>query len=97
MTVTDFTGHRGGGIYGLANTPARLRGELVAAKSPVPGLLIAGADACAPGLMGALMGGVFAAGLVLGPTGYFDILKAAKEARAEGAAVSPVEAAAAPG
>lgn len=80
LTVADFTGHRSGGIYGLANTPERLRDELVAAKSPVPGLLIAGADACAPGLMGALMGGVFAAGVVLGPTGYLDILKAAKQA-----------------
>ncbi|MEZ5096390.1 MAG: hypothetical protein R2731_09885 [Nocardioides sp.] len=78
LTVTDFTGHRGGGIYGLANTPARLRAELVAAQGPVPGLLIAGADACAPGLMGALMGGVFAAGAVLGPRGYFAILQAAR-------------------
>lgn len=78
LTITDFTGHRGGGIYGLANTPARLRGELVAARSPVPGLLVAGADACAPGLMGALMGGVFAAGVVLGPRGYFEILQAAR-------------------
>lgn len=82
LTVTDFTGHRAGGIYGLASTPDRLRGELVAARSPVPGLLIAGADACAPGLMGALMGGVFAVGAVLGPAGYLDVLKAARDAPA---------------
>jgi all-trans-retinol 13,14-reductase len=30
-------------------------------KTPVPGLLLAGQDVCAPGVMGAMMGGVLAA------------------------------------
>jgi all-trans-retinol 13,14-reductase len=79
LTVEAFTGHRVGQIYGLAATPARMSGQLVAAKSPVPGLFIAGADACSDGIMGALMGGVFAAGEALGKDGFFTIMGVAKE------------------
>lgn len=77
LTVETFTGHREGGVYGLANTPERLLGGLVAARSPVPGLLLSGADVCAAGIMGALMGGAFAAGEVLGPAGYPRIMRRA--------------------
>lgn len=77
LTVETFTGHRAGGIYGLAATPSRYEGKLVAARSPVPGLLLAGTDVCSLGIMGALMGGVFAAGEVLGPAGFPTIMKSA--------------------
>jgi phytoene dehydrogenase-like protein len=81
LSVEHFTGHRAGGIYGLAATPARLKAGLVAAKSPVPGLLLAGADVCSPGIMGAFMGGVFAAAEVLGPTAFPKIMaRATREA-----------------
>jgi len=45
----------------------------------VPGLLLAGADACALGVMGAVMGGVFAAGAALGPAGFPRIMGAASK------------------
>ena len=52
------------------------------ARTEVDGLFIAGADACSPGVAGALMGGVFAAGAVLGASGFPTIMAAArKEAR----------------
>lgn len=83
MTVETFPGHRGGGIYGIAATPERYRRRLVPARSPVPGLLLAGADVCSLGIMGAMMGGVIAAGEVLGPAGYPTIMRAAKARAAE--------------
>jgi all-trans-retinol 13,14-reductase len=85
LTVEGFTGHRRGGIYGLAATPQRIRDHLVPARTEVDGLFIAGADACSPGVAGALMGGVFAAGAVLGASGVPMIMGAArKEARGGG-------------
>lgn len=77
LTAESFTGHRAGGISGLAATPERYRGRLVAARSPVPGLLLAGTDVCSLGIMGALMGGVFAGGEVLGPAGFPPIMRPA--------------------
>ena len=82
LTVEGFTGHRRGGIYGLAATPQRIRDHLVPARTEVDGLFIAGADACSPGVAGALMGGVFAAGAVMGVRGFPSIMGAARrEAR----------------
>lgn len=78
-TVQTFTGLPSGGFAQLAGTPERLRARLTPADLPVPGLYLAGADACSLGIMGALMGGVFAAGAVLGPTGIPKIMaRAAK-------------------
>ena len=68
-TVETFTGVPSGGFAQLAATPQRLRARRTPAALPVPGLYLTGADACSLGIMGALMGGVFAAGTVLGPLG----------------------------
>lgn len=82
LTVEGFTGHREGGIYGLAATPRRIRDHLVPATTEVEGLYIAGSDACSPGVAGALMGGAFAAGAVIGAKGFPTIMGAARrEAR----------------
>ena len=82
LTVEGFTGHREGGIYGLAATPRRIRDQLVPATTEVEGLFIAGSDACSPGVAGALMGGAFAAGAVIGAKGFPTIMRAAgREAR----------------
>ncbi len=82
LTVEGFTGHQRGGIYGLAATPQRIRDHLVPARTEVDGLFIAGADACSPGVAGAMMGGVFAAGAVMGVRGFPTIMGAAcQEAR----------------
>jgi len=79
LTVEGFTGHQRGGIYGLAATPQRIRDHLVPARTEVDGLFIAGADACSPGVAGAMMGGVFAAGAVMGVRGFPTIMGAARQ------------------
>ncbi len=78
LTVEAFTGHRQGGIYGLAATPQRIRDQLVPARTEIDGLLIAGADACSPGVVGAMMGGVFAAGVAMGASGFPEIMSKAR-------------------
>jgi all-trans-retinol 13,14-reductase len=84
LTVEGFTGHREGGIYGLAATPQRIRDHLVPATTEIDGLYLAGSDACSPGVAGALMGGAFAAGAVMGGRGFPTIMGAARrEARPE--------------
>ena len=81
LTVEGFTGHRGGAIYGLATTPQRIKDRLVPARTEIGGLYIAGADAFSPGVAGAMMGGVFAAGAVMGPKGFPTIMGAARGSR----------------
>ncbi len=83
LTVEDFTGHRSGGIYGLAATPQRIRDQLVPARTEIDGLYIAGSDACSPGVAGALMGGVFAAGATMGARGFLTIMGAARKPRGQ--------------
>lgn len=68
LTVTSMTGHPNGAIYGLAATPQRMR-EPIGVFTPVPGVLLTGADVCTPGIQGALMGGVFATAALIGPHG----------------------------
>ncbi|WP_326559762.1 FAD-dependent oxidoreductase [Micromonospora sp. NBC_01796] len=56
-----------GSFYGLAATPERLRSPLAGARTPVRGLVVAGQDAWGSGVVGALAGGLVAAGAVLRP------------------------------
>ncbi len=79
LTIETFHGYASGGFGDLAGTPQRFAQRLVPARTGVPGLFVTGADACSVGLVGALMGGVFAAGSALGSTGVMRIL--AKAAR----------------
>jgi phytoene dehydrogenase-like protein len=76
-TVTSFAAYPSGGYAELAATPDRIRRRLVPATTRVPGLYLTGADTCSLGIMGALMGGVFSAAAVLGPTGLPRIMRAA--------------------
>ncbi len=82
LTVERFTGHAGGAIYGLAVTPERLAAG-IGARTPVRGLLLAGADICTPGIQGAMMGGVFAASAALGIAGLPRIMATAKRGPAQ--------------
>ncbi|MBL7252754.1 2Fe-2S iron-sulfur cluster-binding protein [Paractinoplanes lichenicola] len=54
-----------GSFYGLAATPQRLRSPHASARTPVKGLFVAGQDVWGPGVVGALAGGLLAAGAVL--------------------------------
>ena len=53
-------------LGGLAATPARFRMRGLRAATPVHGLYLTGADLVAPGVGGALFGGVTAASAILG-------------------------------
>jgi phytoene dehydrogenase-like protein len=50
-----------GESYGLAHTPARYRQDWLQPRTPLPGLLLCGQDVVSAGVMGAQMGGFFAA------------------------------------
>lgn len=80
LTVNRFTGHAGAAIYGLAVTPQRLA-ACIGAKTPLPRLLLTGADVCTPGVQGAMMGGVFATAAMVGASGLPQIMAAARADR----------------
>ncbi len=61
LTTTSFIGAQEGAIYGLEVSPRRFLTESLRAKTPVPGLFLAGQDVVTPGVTGAMMGGVLAA------------------------------------
>jgi len=70
LTVEHFTASPGGAIYGLPCSAERLsQVGLLGVRTPVPGLLLTGADALFPGIVGAAMAGLGAAGAALGPLG----------------------------
>jgi all-trans-retinol 13,14-reductase len=64
LTMERFTGHARGGFYGLETTPRRLLCDALGPRTPVGRLVLAGQDACVPGVEGATIGGVLAAGVV---------------------------------
>ena len=64
LSTTAFTGARQGAIYGLETTPRRFLSTSLRAKTPVPGLFLAGQDVTTPGVVGAMMGGLIAAAAV---------------------------------
>lgn len=74
LTVSSFTGHPGGQIYGAACTPDRLGDCAWSIGTSVKGLLLSGTDVAIPGVNSALMIGVMAAGKLLGPLGTPRIL-----------------------
>jgi phytoene dehydrogenase-like protein len=77
LTVEHFTGHRRGSIYGYPGTPERYGKPWLAPATPVRNLYLTGADAGSLGIMGAMMGGVSTAALLLGPLGFVKIVAAA--------------------
>ena len=86
LTFEHFTAAPSGTIYGYPATPDRFRKRWLAPKTPIRNLYLTGADAVLLGIMGAVMGGVATASLVLGSTGFLEIMRAARSssARARG-------------
>jgi phytoene dehydrogenase-like protein len=74
LTNVHFCGHPQGGIYGMPATPARLRRQPVNARTPVKNLYLTGADAFMCGILPAAMGGVIAAGNIMGPLGFLGVM-----------------------
>ncbi len=56
-----FTRSTTGAIYGLEHTPARFANRYLRPRTPVRNLFLSGSDVTMGGVMGAFMGGVFAA------------------------------------
>lgn len=61
LSTAAFIGAPRGAIYGLETTPRRFLSDSLRARTPVPGLFLAGQDVVTPGVTGAMMGGVLAA------------------------------------
>ena len=66
LSTKHFMNNQRGEIYGIAATPARMAARRLSVRTPIPGLVLAGADAAGLGVTGALYGGVMAAGAALG-------------------------------
>ena len=64
LATASFTGHEKGGFYGVETTPRRMLSDALNARTPVPGLFLAGQDVMAPGIAGALSGGMFGAAAI---------------------------------
>lgn len=61
VSTDHFTRSPGGSIYGLESTPERFACRWLRSRTPVPGLLLAGVDVSAPGIVGGATGGAIAA------------------------------------
>jgi phytoene dehydrogenase-like protein len=77
LTFEYFTGAPLGCIYSYPGTPNRYRMKWLGVNTPVRNLYLTGTDADSPGIMGALMGGVLTASRLLGPFGFFRVMRAA--------------------
>lgn len=60
LSTQHFARSQAGSIYGLATEPERFLSDELGPKTPVKGLYLAGVDVMAPGVAGALGGGVVA-------------------------------------
>jgi all-trans-retinol 13,14-reductase len=64
LATASFTGHEKGGFYGVETTPRRMLTDALNARTPVPGLFLAGQDVMIPGIAGALSGGMLGAAAI---------------------------------
>jgi len=64
LATAAFTGHEKGGFYGVETTPRRMLSDALNARTPVPGLYLAGQDVMSPGIAGALSGGMLGAAAI---------------------------------
>lgn len=78
ITTEHLAAHPRGVIYGVAARPERSRLECTRVRTPIANLYQASADSLAHGILGAMIGGAVAAGVVLGGgvTGLVRILAA---------------------
>lgn len=66
ITTEHFAAHPRGVIYGVAARPERRGLECTRVRTPIPNLFQASADSLVHGILGAMIGGAVAAGVVLG-------------------------------
>jgi all-trans-retinol 13,14-reductase len=65
LSTRHFAGHPHGEIYGLGHQPRRFEDRSLRPQSPIPGLLLTGADVCSTGVAGALSGAVLTTSVAL--------------------------------
>ncbi|MBI3992384.1 MAG: hypothetical protein HY342_03850, partial [Candidatus Lambdaproteobacteria bacterium] len=82
LTLEHFTQGPRGSFYGLPARPGRLFAPWTHARSPVPGLFLTGQDVMAPGITGAMMGGVKCTGVLDGAFGFFRLMGALRRSTA---------------
>ena len=66
-TFATFQHSHLGAFYGIDCSPERLLSPLTASRTEIPGLFLSGQDTLSPGILGALLGGLFAASAALAP------------------------------
>ena len=64
LSQASYVGADRGAMYGIEMSAARLTGGALRARTPVPGLYLAGQDAASMGVQGAFMGGFMAAAAI---------------------------------
>ncbi len=64
LSTDHFVRPMKGSIYGIEPTPERFRCQGLRPRSPIPGLFFGGSEVSGVGVVGAMMGGVLAAGSV---------------------------------
>lgn len=78
LTFEYFTAAPSGSIYGYPGTPEKYRNRWLGPETPIRNLYLTGSDVALLGIMGALMGGVITASRLIGPLGFFHIVRAAR-------------------
>ena len=78
LTFEHFTAAPSGSIYGYPGTPERYRKGWSSAVTSIENLYLTGSDIALPGIMGALMGDVLTSSRLLGPLGFFRIMRAVR-------------------
>jgi phytoene dehydrogenase-like protein len=89
LTFEYFTAAPSGSIYGYPATPDKYRKSWLAPATPVRNLYLTGTDVALLGIMGALMGGVLTASLLLGPLGFIEIMRVASSSASPQDAPAP--------
>jgi all-trans-retinol 13,14-reductase len=80
LTFEHFTAAPSGSIYGYPGTPDKYRKRWLGPGTPIRNLYLTGSDVALLGIMGALMGGVLTASRLIGPLGFFQIMRAVSSA-----------------
>jgi len=75
ITVEHFSGHEKGAIYGLEASSERFREVPFGAHTKIKGLYLTGADIFTIGIVPAMVTGLMTAGAMVGPFGFFKVLK----------------------
>ena len=66
LSTEHFTGFKNGAIYGIPATRKRYEVDWMGPRTPIKNLYLTGSDVISHGIVGAMMGGLLTASLVLG-------------------------------